>query len=147
SENLSPCSAIICSMAFATTGDMAAKLGCFILSPFTGGWLRLQCKGTIQIVNGCFQLTKIGVFRLTRNGDYRLTLTQYHNTFEIAIEKNAISERNDNVRTGLCGNSGQNFAGLSFCGFLLLYQRAEQLGNAAQIDICHLVSSLSWICF
>ena len=38
------------------------------------------------------------------------------------------------------GNSGQNFAGLSFCGFLLLYQRAEQLGNAAQIDICHLVS-------
>ena len=75
SENLSPCSAIICSMAFATTGDMAAKLGCFILSPFTGGWLRLQCKGTIQIVNGCFQLTKIGVFRLTRNGDYRLTLT------------------------------------------------------------------------
>ncbi|WP_418486689.1 hypothetical protein, partial [Dysosmobacter sp.] len=46
-----------------------------ILSPFTGGWLRLQCKGTIQIVNGCFQLTKIGVFRLTRNGDYRLTLT------------------------------------------------------------------------
>ncbi|WP_204246231.1 hypothetical protein, partial [Flavonifractor sp. An306] len=36
---------------------------------------RLQCKGTIQIVNGCFQLTKIGVFRLTRNGDYRLTLT------------------------------------------------------------------------
>src|SRR5699024_8036820 len=60
---------------FATTGDMAAKLGCFILSPFTGGWLRLQCKGTIQIVNGCFQLTKIGVFRLTRNGDYRLTLT------------------------------------------------------------------------
>src|SRR5699024_2799085 len=62
-------------MAFATTGDMAAKLGCFILSPFTGGWLRLQCKGTIHIVNGCFQLTKIGVFRLTRNGDYRLTLT------------------------------------------------------------------------
>lgn len=77
SENLSLCSAIICSMAFATTGDMAAKLGCFILSPFTGGWLRLQCKGTIQIVNGCFQLTKIGVFRLTRNGDYRLTLTKY----------------------------------------------------------------------
>ena len=72
---------------------------------------------------------------------------QYHNTFEIAIEKSAISERKDNVRTGLCGNSGQNFAGLSFCGFLLLYQRAEQLGNAAQIDICHLVSSLSWICF
>lgn len=72
---------------------------------------------------------------------------QYHNTFEIAIEKNAISERKDNVRTGLCGNSGQNFAGLSFCGFLLLYQRAEQLGNAAQIDICHLGSSLSWICF
>jgi hypothetical protein len=72
---------------------------------------------------------------------------QYHNTFEIAIEKNAISERKDNVRTGLCGNSGQNFAGLSFCSFLLLYQRAEQLGNATQIDICHLGSSLSWICF
>ena len=47
-----------------------------LVSPFTGGWLRLQCKGTIQIVNGCFQLTKIGVFRLTRNGDYRLTLTR-----------------------------------------------------------------------
>ena len=74
-------------------------------------------------------------------------LVPYHNTFEIAIEKNAISERKDNVRTGLCGNSDQNFAGLSFCGFLLLYQRAEQLGNATQIDICHLVSSLSWICF
>ena len=75
-----------------------------------------------------------------------VAVQQYHNTFEIAIEKSAISERKDNVRTGLCGNSGQNFAGLSFCGFLLLYQRAEQLGNAAQIDICHLVSSLSWIC-
>jgi hypothetical protein len=72
---------------------------------------------------------------------------QYHNTFEIAIEKNAISERKDNVRTGLRGNSGQNPAGLSFRCFLLLYQRAEQLGNAAQINVCHLVPSLSLICF
>ena len=90
SENLSPCSAIICSMAFATTGDMAAKLGCFILSPFTGGWLRLQCKGTIQIVNGCFQLTKIGVFRLTRNGNYRLTLTPEHVPYCCIIGENLI---------------------------------------------------------
>ena len=66
--------------------------------------------------------------------------------FILSIEKNAISERKDNVRTGLRGNSGQNPAGLSFRRFLLLYQGAEQLGNAAQIDICHLVSSLSWIC-
>ena len=52
------------------------EIGLFHLISFHRGWLRLQCKGTIQIVNGCFQLTKIGVFRLTRNGDYRLTLTK-----------------------------------------------------------------------
>lgn len=74
-ENSSPCSAIICSMTSATAGSMAGKLGFFIWSPFTEGWLCPQCKGLIQFVNGVFRLTRIGVFRLTRNGDYRLTLT------------------------------------------------------------------------
>ena len=52
----------------ATTGFMAAKLGFFMIPPFTEGWLPSKCKGFHEIMIGYFHPAKIGDFRPARNG-------------------------------------------------------------------------------
>jgi len=47
---------------------MAAKLGFFMMPPFTESWLLSQCKGFHEIMIGCFRPAKIGDFRPARNG-------------------------------------------------------------------------------
>ena len=57
----------------ATAGDMAAKLGCFILSPFTGGWLYPQCKGTAQIVNNDWRFSSGQNWRFSPGPEWRFS--------------------------------------------------------------------------